>query len=446
MLTVLQYFLLLVFAILGVVPLLISVKQRVIDLFEPILFFSIFMLMTATVIFDRVYLNDPTLIYSDVITLDPSIMFIWITFLYITFYSFVLVGYYFRIEDWVDVPKIEIQSKINSPKKLKQISVLYIILGSICYILLLYLGVGSNLFRLFTTTEPRSEIFSGVAPLQLGMRMLYLGYFLWLIGVILDKNRLLVRHFLPVVPICGMILLLGARGRMVTVFLITVVIFYYGRVYPILNLDPGPITFPRDRLHNGLKLVSVPILGVIGGIVVFVSGAARSGLDVFESLSRENALRIFTFAIPEDQLDSLAATLQVVPGERGFYWGTFLLRVPLNYIPRAIWADKPNLYFGATLRETIRPDGYGGRPPGVIGRFYIEAGLVSIILGALLLGIAFRLMYLILKKNSSSPVVVLLYALFLSALAAGGPSNGSFWVLLNHILLLTPAYLILKNN
>lgn len=402
------------------------------------------MVMTGVSIFERLYISEHYLRHSDAILWDFETAFMYIILLYLIFFSIVLVGYYYKIEDYLSIPDLDFESVIPNPNSLRRIAILYVLIGITFYTALVYLALDRNVLKLFTTTQPRSEIFSGMGIFTLGIRLIYLGYFLWLVAVIQRKNQLTIRHFIPVVPICTMFLLLGGRSRTIVILLITIIIFYYSRIYPLMEVRGGKIRFPNDRLHQSLKKFSIIIMGIISGFVILVSGTLRRGHRISDGTLKGYIIELLSFGIANAHLDYLLITISVVPEKIGFYYGTFFLRVPINYIPRIIWEDKPNMHFGTTLREVVFPEGAGGRPPGIIGRFYIEAGITSVIIGALVLGICLRMLYLVLRKNRNSPVVVLLYGIMLVALAAGGPSNGSLWVLLNHILLLSPVYFIYR--
>lgn len=434
----LQPLLIAILLVLSAIPSLVAFVRRDIDVFEPILVYSIFMFMTSLSIFDRVYIQEPYILHSKWVPWEFSKAFFIITLLYTLFFSTVLVGYYLRIERWFPAPRFIPTTTRHNSTLLRYISAIYVITGILSYILLIGSAFDWNLMHIYTTMEPRSNVFKGSYPFRLGARFLYVGYLLWVTATIVDGYRPAFFHLSPLFPIIGLFLLLGGRAQVIRIILATIILLYYTHIYPILEATPRRMQLVQDTLHKRFKLSILPVCGIFIGFGTILLGVIRSGQGLRDASIINILVKIVTFGVAKDIFDYLLVTLAIVPEQIDHYYGTFIFRVPLNYIPRYIWAEKPVLTAGSVIRRTVLPNGNGGRPPGMIGRFYLDGGLVAVILGALLFGITLRLLYLCLTKNRHSPLFVLVYA-FCFASIGTGIGNNAVWYLLTHILILSPA-------
>ncbi|WP_168216023.1 O-antigen polymerase [Halorussus marinus] len=428
------------------IPTVVSLIRGTFDIFEPIVFYSIFMFMTTVAIFDRVYLQDPYFRYPKWVSWEFSTAFFIVSVLYVLFYGMLLIGYYFKIERWITVPTFFSDSGDHDGTMFRRAGLLYMVFGTLSYILLVASALDWNLLYLYTTMEPRSNVFDGATHFKLGARSMYIGYLVWITGTLIDGNRTGIAHLLPLIPISGFFFLLGGRGQVILIILISVIMMYYVHIYPVLETKSGHIHFTADRLHRRVKQLSLPVLGVLIGIGTVVSGGLRSGGDLTGSFDTARLIEILTFGIHNSHLDNLLVTVSIVPEQIGYFWGTFVFRVPLNYIPRSVWPDKPVLTVGSLIRRIFRPDANGGRPPGMIGRLYVDGGLVAIIVGALLFGFTLRLLYQTLVKNRHSPVFLLVYSVCLASVASGELGNNALWLISNHLLLLSPIIFIYYRN
>ncbi|WP_256393054.1 oligosaccharide repeat unit polymerase [Natronoarchaeum rubrum] len=436
--TGLQGLLMSVLFLICLTPTLVSLYRGRFDIFEPIVFHSLFMFMTSIAIFDRVYLSDPYLLYPEWVQWNSSTAFLILTVLYVVFYTFVLAGYYVKIERWMMIPEIPSQVDDLSGNTLKKLGLLYVFIGMVCYVLLIKESLSWDLLYLYSTAEPRSQIFDSTTHFMLGSRAVYVGYLVWLTGTLLDGRRTGIVHLLPILPILFLFLLLGGRGQVLLIVLVTATILYYVHIFEIFETKPRYIRILSDNLHDYIKLAFLPLSGIVLGFMTVFAGLARSWRDTDNLFNPDLLVQMATFGIHNSHLDNLLVTLSIIPEDSGFFWGTFILRVPLNYIPRSIWSDKPVLTSGSLLRRLFLPDGTGGRPPGMIGRFFLDGGPVAILLGALLFGLILRLLYLLLRRNRHSPIFLLFYAFIFSSIATQGFLNGSLWMISNHLLLLSP--------
>ncbi|ELZ03349.1 hypothetical protein C480_16490 [Natrialba aegyptia DSM 13077] len=424
--------------ILCFVPVIVSLQRGSFDLLEPIIVYTAFMLMFAIAIFDRVYLQDPFLRYSEVVSTDFSTAFLLITTLYVIFFALVLVGYYIDISRFIAIPQIYPTNVQHNSNILRKMGYLYMFLGSVFYLVLVSSALGGNLFLLFTSTRPRSSIFAGSYHLQLGAQLLHLGYTVWFVSILADNKKPKIRHLVPVGPIVVAFFLLGGRGSALGIIVNFIVLIYYSTIYGLLDIKTSGLTFVQDKFHQWVKTLTIPIAGAVIAVTVLLTGSLRRNRTITEAIVNMDLVRLLTAGIHNDTLDSLIATLEVVPEQFGFYWGTFVFRVPLNWIPRSIWSEKPVLTVGSKFRRVILPNQSGGRPPGEIGRFYVDLGYPGIVIGALVTGLVLRYLYELLRKNGHSPMFLFIYSTSLFLISMNGLTNNVLWNSMSSMILLLP--------
>ncbi len=424
--------------ILCILPAGISIYCGRFDLFEPIVFYSIFVFMMGIAIFDRVYLQDPFLRHSHVVSMDFEAAFFVVSLLYFVFFLFVLIGYYIDITKLVNIPQLYPSGVSHNPSVLKKVGFVYMIFGAIFYFLLIRSALGGELLLLFTTNTPRSEIFSGSAHLRLGSNLLHIGYTIWLISILANQRVPKIWHLLPIFPLVLLFYILGGRGGALGIIVNVVIILYYSLVYGLIPIKVSGISFVKDRFHYYAKIAVIPFIGLIIGLVALITGQLRQNRAVEDAVAGVDIIRILTVGVHNDIIDNLIATIETVPEEFGYYYGTFVLRIFFNWIPRSIWPDKPVLSSGGEFRRMVLPNQSGGRPPGEIGRFYMDLGYPGIIIGALLTGLVLRYLYELLRKNGHSPVFLLIYVVGLYSVVMEGLTNNALWSLTSSIVLLTP--------
>jgi len=441
----LQAALITVLFVLCMIPAIVSLNRQTFDIFEPIVFYSVFMFMTTIAIFDRVYVKDPHFIYPEWVSWEFSTAFLIVSALYVLFFGTVLIGYYLNLEQWFTIPTFTIGHATNDGKILRRIGLLYVAIGTVCYALLVRTSLNWDLLYLYTTSEPRSQIFDGAYHFRLGARAMYVGYLLWITGILASGRRTGLHHLFPLIPISALFLMLGGRGQVILINLVAALMLYYVHIFPLFETVPRHIKLASDCLHRRFKLLILPMAGLIIGFGTIIAGIIRKDQSVTKGLNTANLIEIATFGIHNSHLDHLLVALTLVPDQIGYYWGAFGVRVLLNYIPRSLWPGKPALSAGSELRRVFLPDGTGGRPPGMIGQFYMDGDIFGVIIGALVFGVVLRILYISLRKNGTSPLFLLVYSLcFASVATQGGISNNSLWYVSNHLLLLSPALLFLK--
>lgn len=112
-------------------------------------------------------------------------------------------------------------------------------------------------------------------------------------------------------------------------------------------------------------------------------------------------------------VDRTMVVIDGVPEQVPFQYGATYLRIFAAAIPRQLWPEKPGLteasvYAGLFGQET---DGaWGSYPAGSIGDYYLQGGIVGIILLSTLSGLLRRAAYeQLIVRSGGSPVIVTLY-------------------------------------
>jgi hypothetical protein len=107
---------------------------------------------------------------------------------------------------------------------------------------------------------------------------------------------------------------------------------------------------------------------------------------------------VFSFLKRLTIVTSLAAIISDTPRWVDYRYGETLVLAPIGvFIPRFIWREKPNLSigkeFGATFRLTHAMDLETEIAPTMVGDFYWNFALPGVVVGTLLLGMAYRWYY-----------------------------------------------------
>ncbi|MAV65254.1 MAG: hypothetical protein CMG00_08705 [Candidatus Marinimicrobia bacterium] len=111
-------------------------------------------------------------------------------------------------------------------------------------------------------------------------------------------------------------------------------------------------------------------------------------------------------------------------------FGSSFLWIPLSFIPRSIWPDKPisiDTYFGMKVYEATTY-GSGAVPPGLFSELYWNFGYIGIIIGCFIFGIVFRFIeihYLIKGNNNINSLIIYVVCFLTLGVAVFGSSINS---------------------
>jgi oligosaccharide repeat unit polymerase len=163
----------------------------------------------------------------------------------------------------------------------------------------------------------------------------------------------------------------------------------------------GLAVYQYAREVRGLRMAAwAALTGCILVPVIALWGAARlTGLEnmpeIASNLMSRDSQYMYAQVMDEfSTMDSFAAILH--GGTRVFpyrYGATYLDAVSF-VIPRFMWPEKPKAFSVAVGDYALGPLNDGNDiPPGVVGEFYINFGVLGVIAGSLLMGFVMRRFY-----------------------------------------------------
>ena len=209
------------------------------------------------------------------------------------------------------------------------------------------------------------------------------------------------------------------RGALLPLFLAgcavyTTIGFRYKLV--ILLLAPVVFWYLSTGRRPGLRLLLLSAVGamlLIGGV-----GSQRIKMRAGERVELEELT--FTeaseaFNRDVDLYQPFMAILDAYPEEHDFLWGGSYAYLAVHPIPRALWPDKPQPPVWEIVRASFGSD--AARVAGVaypnIGEFYVNAGLLGIVVGMAAFGIFLRALYAYTLGSVANPWTRVIYAIAL---------------------------------
>lgn len=427
-----------VLACIATLPMVISVYLRRLDIFEPIVFKSVFMWMVIVALFDRVYLSDHYLLHEDTIAFTFTDGFLLLCILYIVLFASIIFGYYLSIFPFDSLEGILPSADQQNNSLIRRVALAYILIGVTAYVATIGQAMHWDPLYLFTTTESRSQVFasSTASAFRLLSRSLYIGYFLYLTTLISRGQSPRIHHLLPFSGIVLLFALFGGRGMTIRIILLLVILLYYTWVKEYVKVRRNYVQFKKDRFNSTAKQFLLPVLALGIGVPTIFARQFRKAMTLPEAVTRVDFTRLLTFGIQNDKFDYFLALMSLDGFEH--YFGSLYLRVPTNFIPRAVWPEKPVLTVGSELRRILLPSQNGGRPPGEIGVYFANFSYPGIILLGILCGLYLRISYEALNRNAGSPLAILLYGVVTVPIVVSGLTNNALWTIMTDLLWLLP--------
>lgn len=216
------------------------------------------------------------------------------------------------------------------------------------------------------------------------------------------KRRVSFPLFLFFAAVLLLMATLGGRGFVAEVVLIALGIFHY--------------------LKRRVKLWELVLIGIV----------AAQFFDVYEDIRQSTISGQLNLAVLEQQdeafiervfnqsegIDRTMVVIDGVPDRIPFQYFTTYTRIITNFIPRRIWPDKPGLTEAsvyAPLFGMYTEGKWGVYPAGTVGDFYLQLGVIGVIIGLFIGGVWRRLLYEYLSQHQSNPGAVVFYMLALSS-------------------------------
>jgi hypothetical protein len=119
-------------------------------------------------------------------------------------------------------------------------------------------------------------------------------------------------------------------------------------------------------------------------------------------------------------VDALALILKYTPDPFPYQYGRDLVQIPLNFVPRGLWKDKPLSSGTQGFERTYMgmPASFNGfSSPHLISDFYRNFSIYGVVVGMFLAGVGFRWVYLICAPSRDNYAGVFFYAAILPGLS-----------------------------
>ena len=432
-------------------PLYLSLRAGRFELFEPIIFHSIFFAMIVIGWIERVYITRMDIRYEFVNrTFTEGFLLVGIVLL-VLFIS-IMIGYYTfgpviaqRLKNQGHTVQTVLQT-VSPPsgRPFRVVGGGYMLIGLLSILgTILLVFPSEEIFYLYTTDTPRSKVFAENGVFILFSRALYIGYIFWLCGAVVDGRTPSILEFALAVPFTGAFLLLGGRGRALSIIIIAAVFFYYSVIEDVFLLDEGTLAKLTDHVPLGVVIIFLPIIGIIMAIGVVLLRAFRLAQSPTEAVANINPFSVLTAGINNDIYDNFLGLVEIVPDQIGYFYGLFYARVPLNFVPRAIWPNKPVSTSGGLFRRIALPDASGGRPPGAMGEYYLNFGYPGIPLMGAFYGVLLYLTWQLINRDHVPVMSLVVFTLLLITIGKNGLVNDTLFPLLSNLILLIPALFLL---
>jgi len=146
-------------------------------------------------------------------------------------------------------------------------------------------------------------------------------------------------------------------------------------------------------------------------------------------------------------LDALSIIVKKVPDEIPYTFGTDILYIPVKWIPRSFWPEKPvslSFVFGKKFVPQYYEKGII-TTVSLIGEFYWAFGVIGVILGMMFFGVSLRSLneYLVRPKNNLSNILIVSSLFNVFIVAVENNISGLFTLHLFNFLMLILIALIL---
>lgn len=186
-----------------------------------------------------------------------------------------------------------------------------------------------------------------------------------------------------------------------------------------------------------VSMRNIAAFGVAGVVLVSFMGAIRSGQDEDLAAAFAESLQSEIFVELVDNFNFIgtpttAHIMDAIPERLDYQYGSTMLAWVTAPIPRAIWADKPDVTLGQTVAQDVfgrPPRASGGIPPNVVSELYWNFGVVGVVAGMFLFGYLLRSLYATFRPHlGTSRGALMLYLFtvipFAHLTSTGGVSQG----------------------
>jgi hypothetical protein len=224
----------------------------------------------------------------------------------------------------------------------------------------------------------RRDLAEGAGYLIWGIRLISPALWLWI--AVRTRARGVERLALVMLSAAAIVLLLplGSRGLFVTLVLISSIVWHH-RIRP---LSLRAIVVGSVVLVSFVQVAEVVRTGTR-------QGEFRGSLN--EATAAADASTLITSGLGEapTSVDRLLVVLRGVPDQVPYRYFTTYLWLGSNVVPRTYWPDKPGVSEANAYRELFGAE-KAMYPAGPIGDFYVNLGVLGVVLGSAATGYVLR--------------------------------------------------------
>lgn len=188
------------------------------------------------------------------------------------------------------------------------------------------------------------------------------------------------RYFFIALYFILTVILMGIQSRSTILTMLLILVVYYNYKIKKINIR---------------QVLALSVLVIIG---MFMLNVIRQGLSVNRLFDFSS---IFSSSLADaNPYENMAIVLTKNSNER--VWFLYLLRLPISFIPRVLWSGKPDTLLETYLMNKYLPKMYEGTMTFTLpGTLYLNAGLVSVIIGMFIYSIFMKTVYNKFTKNPS---------------------------------------------
>ena len=219
------------------------------------------------------------------------------------------------------------------------------------------------------------------------------------------KGRFTATSRLSAVVCAGMALLnglwvfaWGARS------LLAIVVFILLAGTVVFRTRTGTRRIRRRQLWAGLAVVCVVAVAAIVGLRVARDFTSRGQLNT--TIANQSPVRQVSVASNATYYDAVVLAVRDWPRLHEYRGGEDFTNGLAGVVPRAIWPGKPDsIVPGAWFRQVYEPTVTNGWPMGSAGEWYLNFGLVGVVLGGVLSGVCLSFASRSLAHSQTNPMV-----------------------------------------
>ncbi len=190
----------------------------------------------------------------------------------------------------------------------------------------------------------------------------------------------------------------GARS------LLAIVVFMLLAGYVVFRTHDKPRRVRRRQLWAGLIVVCLVAAGTIVGLRIVRDLTSRGVVNT--SIAGQSAVRQVSVASNATYYDAFVLAVRDWPSVYEYRNGSDFYAGAVAIVPRAVWHGKPSdTTPGQWFRQIYEPTVLNGWPMGTAGEWYLNFGILGVIVGGLVSGLCLSFASRSLRDGASNPMV-----------------------------------------